>query len=334
MTGRWMMASIQTSFAVMPALVYLFAGHFAGTVSLGTVIAFTTLQARLFFPIGSLLGVGLEVQTSLALFDRVFEYLDQPVDIEPGTRTLERPAASPSKASGSATRTGPGRCGMSRSTPRGLQDGARRRDGLRQDDGGLPRRPPLRRHGRQGDDRRDRRARALLRVARERGRRRQPGDVPLPRERARQPPLRSLRRDRRGDRGRRARGADPRSHRRAAGWLRDRRRRAWLPLLRRRAAADRDRADDPAQPPILVLDEAVRSTPRPSRPCRRRSSGSRRVARRSRSPIGSRPSATPTRSSCARPRPRRRDRDARRAARGRRRYAALVSRDTEEILSS
>jgi ATP-binding cassette, subfamily B, bacterial len=91
MTGRWMMASIQTSFAVMPALVYLFAGHFAGSVSLGTVIAFTTLQARLFFPIGSLLGVSLEVQTSLALFDRVFEYLDQGVDIEEGTRTLERP---------------------------------------------------------------------------------------------------------------------------------------------------------------------------------------------------------------------------------------------------
>jgi ATP-binding cassette subfamily B protein len=89
MTGRWMMASIQTSFAVMPALVYLFAGHFAGSITLGTVVAFTTLQARLFFPIGSLLGVGLEVQTSLALFDRVFEYLDQPVDIEEGTRTLE-----------------------------------------------------------------------------------------------------------------------------------------------------------------------------------------------------------------------------------------------------
>jgi ATP-binding cassette, subfamily B, bacterial len=91
MTGRWMMASIQTSFAVMPALVYLFAGHFAGSVSIGTVIAFTTLQARLFFPIGSLLGVSLEVQTSLALFDRVFEYLDHPIDIEEGTRTLERP---------------------------------------------------------------------------------------------------------------------------------------------------------------------------------------------------------------------------------------------------
>jgi ATP-binding cassette, subfamily B, bacterial len=91
MTGRWMMASIQTSFAVMPALVYLFAGHFAGAISIGTVVAFTTLQSRLFFPVGSLLGVGLEVQTSLALFDRVFEYLDHPVDIVEGARTLDVP---------------------------------------------------------------------------------------------------------------------------------------------------------------------------------------------------------------------------------------------------
>jgi ATP-binding cassette subfamily B protein len=91
MTGRWMMASIQTSFAVMPALVYLFAGHFAGAVSIGTVVAFTTLQSRLFFPVGSLLGVGLDVQTSLALFDRVFEYLDHPIDIEEGTKTLAQP---------------------------------------------------------------------------------------------------------------------------------------------------------------------------------------------------------------------------------------------------
>ena len=91
MTGRWMMASIQTSFAVMPALVYLFAGHASGAITLGTVIAFTTLQTRLFFPIGSLLGVSLDVQTSLALFDRVFEYLDLDVDIEPGRRELQRP---------------------------------------------------------------------------------------------------------------------------------------------------------------------------------------------------------------------------------------------------
>jgi len=91
MTGRWMMSSIQMTFAIMPALVYLFAGHGAGSISLGTLVAFTTLQTRLFFPIGSLLGVSLDVQTSLALFDRVFEYLDLGVDIEEGKRELRRP---------------------------------------------------------------------------------------------------------------------------------------------------------------------------------------------------------------------------------------------------
>jgi ATP-binding cassette subfamily B protein len=95
MTGRWMMAAIQTTFAVMPALVYLFAGwtisRGSDTVTIGTLVAFTTLQTRLFFPIGSLLGVQLEVQSSLALFDRIFEYLDQPVDIAEGTRALDRP---------------------------------------------------------------------------------------------------------------------------------------------------------------------------------------------------------------------------------------------------
>ena len=95
MTGRWMMAAIQTTFAVMPALVYLFAGwtisRGSGSITIGTLVAFTTLQARLFFPIGSLLGVQLEVQSSLALFDRIFEYLDQPVDIVEGTKTIERP---------------------------------------------------------------------------------------------------------------------------------------------------------------------------------------------------------------------------------------------------
>jgi ATP-binding cassette subfamily B protein len=80
MAGRWRMASVQTTFAVMPALVYWFAG-LSGSVSIGTVVAFTTLQTRLLFPIGSLLGVGVDVQTSLSLFRRVFEYLDLPVDI-------------------------------------------------------------------------------------------------------------------------------------------------------------------------------------------------------------------------------------------------------------
>jgi ATP-binding cassette subfamily B protein len=86
MAGRWVMASIQTSFAVMPAAVYWFGGlllaHGSHALSIATLVAFTTLQTRLFFPVGSLLGVGLDVQTSLALFDRIFEYLDQPVDIQ------------------------------------------------------------------------------------------------------------------------------------------------------------------------------------------------------------------------------------------------------------
>src|SRR5205809_6299513 len=86
MAGRWVMASIQTSFAIMPAAVYWFGGlalaHGATAISIPGLGAFTTLQPRLFFPIGSLLGVGLDVQTSLALFDRIFEYLDQPVDLE------------------------------------------------------------------------------------------------------------------------------------------------------------------------------------------------------------------------------------------------------------
>jgi ATP-binding cassette subfamily B protein len=95
MTGRWMMAAIQTTFAVMPALVYWFGGWMISrgseTITLGTLVAFTTLQTRLFFPIGSLLGVQVEVTASLALFDRIFEYLDQPVDIVEGKRSLPAP---------------------------------------------------------------------------------------------------------------------------------------------------------------------------------------------------------------------------------------------------
>jgi ATP-binding cassette subfamily B protein len=94
MAGRWRMASVQMSFAIMPAAVYWFAGEsIAGgghAITIGTVVAFTTLQTRVLFPIQSLLSVGLEVQTSLALFGRIFEYLDLPVEIveRPGARAL------------------------------------------------------------------------------------------------------------------------------------------------------------------------------------------------------------------------------------------------------
>jgi ATP-binding cassette, subfamily B, bacterial len=93
MAGRWRMASVQMSFAIMPALVYWFAGesfaHGGNAISIGTVVAFTTLQTRLLFPLQSLLSVGLDVQTSLAMFARIFEYLDLPVDIEEDPHPVE-----------------------------------------------------------------------------------------------------------------------------------------------------------------------------------------------------------------------------------------------------
>jgi ATP-binding cassette, subfamily B, bacterial len=94
MTGRWMMATIQFTFAVQPAIIYWLAGQsFIGhTISIGTVVAFTTLQVRLLFPLQSLLGVQADMEASLALFDRIFEYLDLPIDIvEAGHPVQMRP---------------------------------------------------------------------------------------------------------------------------------------------------------------------------------------------------------------------------------------------------
>jgi ATP-binding cassette subfamily B protein len=93
MAGRWRMATIQMTFAALPAAVYWFAGQSlvagSGAISIGTVVAFTTLQTRMLWPVAQLLSVGVEVQSSLALFDRIFEYLDLPVDIV----EAERPVA-------------------------------------------------------------------------------------------------------------------------------------------------------------------------------------------------------------------------------------------------
>jgi ATP-binding cassette, subfamily B, bacterial len=80
MIGRWFFALIGTFFSIMPAFVYLLAGHFIiggeTDVTIGTIVAFTTLQSRLFFPLGQLLNVQVEIQGALALFDRIFEYLE------------------------------------------------------------------------------------------------------------------------------------------------------------------------------------------------------------------------------------------------------------------
>ena len=94
MIGRWFFMFIGTFFSIMPAIIYLVAGwqiiRGVSGVSLGTIVAFTTLQSRIFFPIGQLLNVQVEIQGSLALFDRIFEYLDLPIEIQnrPGALKL------------------------------------------------------------------------------------------------------------------------------------------------------------------------------------------------------------------------------------------------------
>lgn len=85
MAGRWRMAVISIVMAAMPAVIYWTAGlafQMGGpTVSIGTLVAFVSLQQGLFRPTVSLLTTGVQIQTSLALFQRIFEYLDLPIDI-------------------------------------------------------------------------------------------------------------------------------------------------------------------------------------------------------------------------------------------------------------
>ncbi len=95
MVGRWFFMIVGTFFSITPAVVYWFAGRQIiggdGGLSIGDIVAFTTLQSRLFFPLGQLLNVQVEIQGALALFDRIFEYLDLPVAIadRPDARDLD-----------------------------------------------------------------------------------------------------------------------------------------------------------------------------------------------------------------------------------------------------
>ena len=85
MIGRSFFAIVGTFFSITPALVYLVSGWVLSNgdpVNAGDIVAFTTLQSRLFFPIGSMLQVSTRVHSSMALFDRIFEYLDLRNDIE------------------------------------------------------------------------------------------------------------------------------------------------------------------------------------------------------------------------------------------------------------
>ena len=236
------------SFAIMPALVYLFAGLTPGAVTIGTLVAFTTLQTRLFWPIQSLLGVGVDIQTSMALFERVFEYLDLTSTCAKAPLARRRTRRAPLR--GRLVRYGddwtlprcrPGRAGRHEAR-------AGRRDRVREDDARLPGRAAVRpERGTirlDGTDLRELRFGTLADAVgvvsqetylfhasvRENLRFARPEATDEEIEEAA------------------ARGPDPRHDRGAARGLRHRRRRARLPLLRRREAAHRDRPHDPAQP--------------------------------------------------------------------------------------
>jgi ATP-binding cassette, subfamily B, bacterial len=95
MAGKWQQSTISITFAAVPAITYWLGGlALAGgsVVSIGTLVAFTTLQSSLFNPLNALLRTGVQVQSSLALFARIFEYLDLPIDIVESPSPVELPA--------------------------------------------------------------------------------------------------------------------------------------------------------------------------------------------------------------------------------------------------
>ncbi|BCJ74938.1 multidrug ABC transporter ATP-binding protein [Catellatospora sp. IY07-71] len=99
LAGRWRMASMSIVFAAIPAVIYLSAGlpATAGALSIGTLVAFTALQGSLFRPLMGLLNVGVSLTSSLALFARIFEYLDLPVDVDDPARPV---AIDPARVAG------------------------------------------------------------------------------------------------------------------------------------------------------------------------------------------------------------------------------------------
>lgn len=96
LAGRWRMATMSVIFAAIPGLIYLAAGlpATAGGMTIGTLVAFTALQSQLFRPLMGVLNVGVQINSSLALFSRIFEYLDMPVEIDDAVDAIDVPATA------------------------------------------------------------------------------------------------------------------------------------------------------------------------------------------------------------------------------------------------
>ncbi len=153
LAGRWRMASMSIMFAAIPAIIYLAAGLplTAGIMTIGTLIAFTTLQNGLFRPITGLLSTSVSVISSLALFARIFDYLDLPVEVDDPVRPVE---IDPAAISGnvlledvSFSYPGAGRpavTGVDLYVPGWQHARPGRRDRIREDHPGVTDLPPVR----------------------------------------------------------------------------------------------------------------------------------------------------------------------------------------------
>ncbi len=288
--GRWFFAALGLVSAVGTAAVFWVGGYMViqGTITLGVIVMFTGLLVQLYGPLSAISNSRVEFATSLVSFERVFEVIDLPSDIEevPDAEAL-RPMRGAIEfdqvwfryhtegASGLADAKRP-----RRPAPMAVPDlaaGARRwalQDvSFRVEPGDLvalvgpsgagkttvsylvPRLYDVER-GRVLIDGHDVRA-VTLGLAGRRDRRGHPGDIPLPRHHRLQPPLRQTGRHPAGTRGGRCRGQHRRVHRLAPRGVRDAGGGAGLPALGWREAADRHRRVILKDPRILVLDEAT-----------------------------------------------------------------------------
>ena len=278
-------------------------------MTIGTLVAFTTLQAGLFRPLMGLLNVGVSLTSSLALFARIFEYLDLPVEVDDPAHPVAgrpgrgAPGTCASRTSRSPTRaaTPPRSPASTWTCPAGTHAGPGRRDRLGQEHARRAGRPALRPDRRPDHHRRRRPARhAAGRPGR--GRRRgQPGDLPAAHHGPGEPALRQAGRHRRRDRGGRPGRADPRPDRRACPTATT----PWsAPAGTGSPAARSSASRSPARccatrASWCSTRRPARWTTRPSAPCSGPSTSWPAAAPRSPSRTGCRPSATPTRSPCS-----------------------------------